>query len=71
MRGQGRTHGVDKMDTEANCQDGKIGNLGGGRHGGGLLGVGEGLPRVEKIIVLNGGRSEMVVNSCLDTWREE
>ena len=53
-------HGVVKMDTEANSKGGEeIGKLEGGR-------IWVGLMNVEKIMVLDWGRSEMVVNSCLE-----
>ena len=48
-------HGVDKMETEGNSQEGKMNNL----EGGGI----EGLARVERIMVLDLGRSEVVMNS--------
>ena len=44
----GMTHGVDKMDTEANSQEGKTGNL--KRGGPGLVRAG-----VEKIMFLDLG----------------
>ena len=53
-------HGVDKMDTEGNAQEGKLKILK-------EVGLGwMGLKRVEKIMVLDWGQSEMVVNSCLE-----
>ena len=33
--GEGMTHGVDKMDTEANSEEGKIGNFERGELGSG------------------------------------
>ena len=58
--GQEMMYGVDKMDTEENSQEGKLEIW---KEEG--LGVG-GLTRAENIMVLDGGRSEMVLNSCLE-----
>ena len=48
--GRGRTHAVDKINTEGNSHEGKTGNL----EGGGLVGE-DGFTRVERIMVLDGG----------------
>ena len=51
--GQERTHGVDRMDIEGNSQERNTGNLEGG--GVGVAARTGGLPRTEKIVVLDWG----------------
>jgi len=63
MGTQERMHGVDKMYTEGDSQEEELEiwkEDGLGKFGGG------GLTRVENIMVLVWGWSEMVVNSCLE-----
>ena len=55
---QERMHGMDKMDTEGNPQEGNW-KFGRRRDWGGLT-------RVAKIMDFEWGTSEMVVNSCLE-----
>ena len=50
---------VDKMDIEGNSQEGKLEIWK-------EEGLGRGLKRVERFMVLDWGRSEMVMNSCFE-----
>ena len=52
-------HGMDKMDTEGNYKEGKLKIWM-------EVGLGWVFTRLGKIMVLDGGRSEMVVNSGLE-----
>ena len=66
MRGRGGCvmRGVYKMDLKANTQEGKVEIW--------KVCFGVGLTGVEKIMVFDWGRSEMVVNSCLEhRWSDE
>ena len=54
---------MDKIDIQGNSKKGHIKKLE-------REGIWVGLTRVEKIMVLDWGRSEIMVNCCLE-WQEE